>query len=82
MREISAAYTKEDYLEIKAWFEAHESSLPETMLINDSTYTPDLKATISMVFEQVEIYYDNHKMQGSYRLLEKIKRKLEEEYLK
>lgn len=69
--------TIEKLNELKAWFESQE--LPQTMYIDKATYTPNLKETIAMLFEQSYIYYDNPKMQGSILLLKKIKTKLEEE---
>lgn len=69
--------TIEELNELKAWFESQE--LPQTMYIDKATYTPNLKETIAMLFEQSYIYYDNPKMQGSILLLKKIKTKLEEE---
>ncbi len=69
--------TIEELNELKAWFESQE--LPQTMYIDKATYTPNLKETITMLFEQSYIYYDNPKMQGSILLLKKIKTKLEEE---
>jgi hypothetical protein len=47
------------------------------MQINSSAYTPDLKETISMLFEQAYICYENPKMQGCIWLLKKIKENLE-----
>jgi len=69
--------TIEELNELKAWFESQE--LPQTMYIDKATYTPNLKETIAMLFEQSYIYYENPKMQGSILLLKKIKTKLEEE---
>lgn len=69
--------TIEELNELKAWFESQE--LPQTMYIDKATYTPNLKETITMLFEQSYIYYENPKMQGSILLLKKIKTKLEEE---
>lgn len=69
--------TIEELNELKGWFESQE--LPQTMYIDKATYTPNLKETIAMLFEQSYIYYENPKMQGSILLLKKIKTKLEEE---
>ena len=51
--------------------------IPGTMQIDSSAYTPDLKETISMLFDQAYICYENPKMQGCIYLLKKIKRNLE-----
>ena len=69
-------HTIEEIDELKAWFQEKESTLPATMQINSSAYTPDLKETISMLFEQAYICYENPKMQGCIWLLKKIKENL------
>ena len=70
-------HTIEEIDELKTWFQEKESILPATMQINSSAYTPDLKETISMLFEQAYICYENPKMQGCIWLLKKIKENLE-----
>ena len=70
-------HTIEEIDELKTWFQEIESTLPATMQINSSAYTPDLKETISMLFEQAYICYENPKMQGCIWLLKKIKENLE-----
>lgn len=73
-------YTKEDYQELKSWFEANDNLLSGDMQIDDSTYTPDIKKTILMLLEQAGEYHDNDKMYGGYLLLLRIKRMLEAKY--
>ncbi len=70
-------HTIEEIDELKTWFQEKESTLPATMQINSSAYTPDLKETISMLFEQAYICYENPKMQGCIWLLKKIKENLD-----
>lgn len=70
-------HTIEELNELRAWFDSQ--NLPQTMYIDKATYTPDLKETIDMLFDQSYIYYENPKMQGSILLLKKIKTRLEEE---
>lgn len=70
-------YTKEDYLELKSWFEKNNHLLQGDMQIDVSTYTPDVKKTISMLLEQVSEYHGNDKMYGGYLLLTKIKQLFE-----
>ena len=70
-------HTIEELNELRAWFDSQD--LPQTMYIDKATYTPDLKETIDMLFDQSYIYYENPKMQGSILLLKKIKTRLEEE---
>lgn len=69
-------YTKEEVDELKKWFDAQ--TLPPTMQINSSAYSPNLPDTVSMLFEQAYDCHENPKMQGSLLLLERIKKNLEE----
>ena len=48
------------------------------MKIDSSAFSPDLRDTIDMLFEQAYICYENPKMQGCIRFLKKIKKNLEE----
>lgn len=72
-------HTIEEIDELKGWFQEHESQLPETMQIDSSAFSPNLKETVNMLFEQAYICHENPKMQGCIWLLKKIKVKLEEE---
>lgn len=69
-------YTLEEINELKNWFESHQDIIPETMQIDSSAYTPNLANTISALIEQAYVCYENPKMQGAIRLLEKIKTKI------
>ena len=71
-------HTIEEIDELREWFEKVKNHLPETMQIDSSAYTPNLKETISMLFEQAYICYENPKMQGCIYLLKKIKKNLED----
>ena len=71
-------HTIEEIDELREWFEKVKNRLPETMQIDSSAYTPNLKETISMLFEQAYICYENPKMQGCINLLKKIKKNLED----
>lgn len=71
-------HTIEEIDELREWFEKAKNRLPETMQIDSSAYTPNLKETISMLFEQAYICYENPKMQGCIYLLKKIKKNLED----
>jgi hypothetical protein len=71
-------HTIEEIDELREWFEKVKNRLPETMQIDSSAYTPNLKETISMLFEQAYICYENPKMQGCIYLIKKIKKNLEE----
>lgn len=77
MKIVNRTHTIEEIDELKIWFQEHHNQLPETMQIDSSAYTPDLKETISMLFDQAYICYENPKMQGCIYLLKKIKRNLE-----
>ena len=48
-------HTIEEIDELREWFEKVKNRLPETMQIDSSAYTPNLKETISMLFEQAYI---------------------------
>ncbi len=69
-------YTVEEVDELKKWFD--NQTLPQSMQINSSAYSPDLKDTVAMLFEQAYIRCNNPKMQGCLLLLENIKKNLEE----
>ena len=71
-------HTIEEIDELREWFEKIKSRLPEAMQIDSSAYTPNLKETINMLFDQAYICYENPKMQGCIYLLKKIKKNLEE----
>ena len=71
-------YTIEEINELKEWFENHMNIIPQAMQINSSAFTPNLPDTIQMLLEQAYICCENPKMQGCIRLLEKIKKNLEE----
>lgn len=68
-------YTVEEVDELKKWFD--NQILPQSMQINSSAYSPDLKGTVAMLFEQAYICCNNPKMQGCLLLLENIKKNLE-----
>jgi hypothetical protein len=71
-------HTIEEIDELREWFEKVKNRLPEAMQIDSSAYTPNLKETISMLFEQAYICYENPKMQGCIYLIKKIKKNLED----
>ena len=75
MKEGKKTYTEEEVHELKKWFDAQ--SLPQTMQIDKAAFTPNLKDTVDMLFEQAYVCYGNPKMQGGLYLLEKIKSNLE-----
>lgn len=76
--EKKRTHTLEEINELKSWFEANQEKLPQTMQIDSSAFSPDLRDTIDMLFEQAYICYENPKMQGCIRFLKKIKKNLEE----
>ena len=75
IKERKRTYTQEEVNELKKWFDSQE--LPPTMQIDKAAFTPNLKDTVDMLFEQAYVCYDNPKMQGCLYLLEKIKSNLE-----
>ena len=76
--EKKKTHTNEEILELNAWFESVAEKLPETMQIDKSTYTPNLKRTVDILLEQIHIFHKNSKMQGAILILKKIKNKIEE----
>ena len=76
--EKKRTHTLEEINELKSWFDANQEKLPESMQIDSSAFSPDLRDTIDMLFEQAYICYENPKMQGCIRFLKKIKKNLEE----
>ena len=76
--EKKRTHTLEEINELKSWFEANQEKLPETMQIDSSAFSPDLRDTIDMLFEQAYICYENPKMQRCLPLLKKIKQNFEE----
>ena len=75
---IKLRHTIEEIDELKVWFETIKDRLPETIQIDSSAYTLNLKETINILVEQAYICYDNTKMQGCIHLLKKIKKNLED----
>jgi hypothetical protein len=75
IKERKRTYTQEEVNELKKWFDSQE--LPPTMQIDKAAFTPNLKDTVDMLFEQAYVCYENPKMQGCLYLLEKIKSNLE-----
>lgn len=75
IKEGKKTYTEEEVNALKEWFNAQ--TLPQTMQIDKAAFTPNLKDTVDMLFEQAYICYENPKMQGCLHLLEKIKSNLE-----
>ena len=76
--EKKRTHALEEINELKSWFEANQEKLPQTMQIDSSAFSPDLRDTIDMLFEQAYICYENPKMQGCIRFLKKIRKNLEE----
>lgn len=70
-------YSPEEIDELKEWFDTHQDTIPQDMYIEESIYTPNLKETITRLFEQAYIYCSNPKMQGCIVLLQKIKSNIE-----
>ena len=52
-------YTQEEVNELKKWFDSQE--LPPTMQIDKAAFTPNLKDTVDMLFEQAYVCYENPK---------------------
>lgn len=70
-------YTKEELEELESWFRKYE--LPQSLQLDKATYIPDLENTLSYLYGQAEICRENPKMQGAILLLERIRKKLEDQ---
>ena len=57
MKERKRTYTEEEVNELKKWFDSQ--SLPPTMQIDKAAFTPNLKDTVDMLFEQAYVCYEN-----------------------
>ena len=77
MKKQANVYTLEEVDALKRWFDEQGNNIPSEMAIEKSTYSPNLRLTIQMLFEQAYICYNNPKMQGCLLLLEKIKSNIE-----
>lgn len=77
MKKQANVYTLEEVDALKRWFDEQGNNIPSEMAIEKSTYSPNLKLTIQMLFEQAYVCYNNPKMQGCLLLLEKIKSNIE-----
>lgn len=77
MKKQANVYTLEEVDALKRWFDEQGNNIPSEMAIEKSTYSPNLKLTIQILFEQAYICYNNPKMQGCLLLLEKIKSNIE-----
>lgn len=70
-------YTEEELAGLLEWFTGRD--LPESLQIDDATFTPNLRETIERLSGQARLCFKNPKMQGCIYLLEKIKSKLLEQ---
>lgn len=68
-------YTLQEVDELKAWFDAQ--TLPPTMQVDSSAFSPNLEKTVNMLFEQAYVCHERPRMQGCFLILEKIKKNLE-----
>jgi hypothetical protein len=69
-------YHKEDIEELRAWFASH--TLPQSMQIDESTFTPNLKKTVDALMHQAQRIYDNPNLYGVIYILERIRGHLTE----
>ena len=53
IKERKRTYTQEEVNELKKWFDSQE--LPPTMQIDKAAFTPNLKDTVDMLFEQAYV---------------------------
>lgn len=77
MEYVRRLYTEEELKTLFKWFDAQV--LPDTMQLDNATYIPDVRETLSRLKDQAVLCRENPKMQGCIILLERIKAKLENE---
>lgn len=77
MEYVRHLYTEEELKTLFKWFDAQ--ILPDTMQLDNATYIPDVRETLSRLKGQAVLCRENPKMQGCIILLERIKAKLENE---
>ncbi|MDO4949870.1 MAG: hypothetical protein Q4E55_06880 [Bacteroidales bacterium] len=68
-------YALADIKALEQWFKGQ--TLPQSMQINPSAFSPDLKTTVENLFEQAYAMGENPKLQGALYRIEEIKAKLE-----
>lgn len=69
-------YKKEEVLEMKEWFETHQ--LPQSMQIDDCTFSPNVARTVETLMHQALRFYDNPNMYGCIYILERIRQHIQE----
>ena len=74
MEYVRHLYTEEELKTLFKWFDAQV--LPDTMQLDNATYIPDVRETLSRLKDQAVLCRENPKMQGCIILLERIKAKL------
>ena len=70
IKERKRTYTQEEVNELKKWFDSQE--LPPTMQIDKAAFTPNLKDTVDMLFEQAYVCYENPKKIGRASCRERV----------
>ena len=68
-------YTEEELKALFKWFD--DNVLPDAMQLDNATYIPNLKETLSRLKEQAALCRTMPRIQGCIILLERIKAKLE-----
>ena len=64
-------YTIEEVDQLKAW--AEQTEFPAEMQLDKAIYIPDVKETVRRLVMQAYVCYENPRLQGCLRLLERIK---------
>jgi hypothetical protein len=70
-------YTIEEVDQLKAW--AEQTEFPAEMQLDKAIYIPDVKETVRRLVMQAYVCYENPRLPGCLRLLERIKARIEEE---
>ena len=77
MKKIEETYTRQEVEELEAWFD--KAALPASLQVDKATFVPNVADTVTRLFKQAYLCYENPKLLGGLHLLERIKAKLEEE---
>ena len=74
--EYKESYTLEEVQELLDWFKGRE--LPQSLQINQSTYSPDLSVTVESLCLTIPLHFGIPTFVSDIRHLNEIKEKLEE----
>lgn len=74
MNKVKEFYTREEVDALKGWYD--NMPLPESLQLDKAVFIPSVRQTVDRLFRQAYLCYENPKLLGGLRLLERIKEKL------